>query len=71
MIGCLKIQGDDVLEKKQVRMGYNDPIKDMYDRVVTTIRTPARETSEFLTTIGLHHFSHMPCLLPYGLGRCI
>ena len=33
---------------------YIDVIRDMYEWVVTTIRSPARETNEFPITVGLH-----------------
>ena len=51
-----------VLEKKGVTKGYIDVVKDMYDEAVTTIRSPAGETSEFPITVGLHQGS---ALSPY------
>jgi len=51
-----------VLEKKRVCIAYIEAIKDMYDRVVISIRTTDREIKEFPITIGLHHDS---TLSPY------
>lgn len=51
-----------VLERKGVTKGYIDVIKDMYNEAVTTIRSPAGETSEFPITVGLHQGS---ALSPY------
>lgn len=43
-----------VLERKGVTRGYIDVVRDMYEGAVTTIRSPAGETSEFPITVGLH-----------------
>ncbi|GMQ01954.1 hypothetical protein CsSME_00048401 [Camellia sinensis var. sinensis] len=43
-----------VLEKKGVTKGYIDVIRDMYEGMVTTIRSPAGETNEFPITVRLH-----------------
>ncbi|KAF5939493.1 hypothetical protein HYC85_023752 [Camellia sinensis] len=51
-----------VLEKKQVTKCYIDVIRDMYGRMVTTIRSPAGERNEFPITVGLHQGS---TLCPY------
>ena len=51
-----------VLEKKRVFVAYIEVIKDMYDRVVTSIKTTGGETKEFPITIGLHQGS---ALSPY------
>jgi hypothetical protein len=45
------------LEKKWVSLKYIMLIKDMYDRVVTSVRTSGGITSEFPITIGLHQGS--------------
>ncbi|CAL5326839.1 unnamed protein product [Camellia sinensis] len=50
------------LEKKGVTKGYIDVIRDMYEGVVTNIRSPAGETNEFPITVGLHQGS---TLSPY------
>lgn len=51
-----------MLEKKGVTKGYINVIRDMYEGVMTIIRSPARETNEFLITVGLHKGS---TLSPY------
>ena len=51
-----------VLEKKGVTKGYIDVIRDMYEGVVTTIRSSVGETNEFPITVGLHQGS---TLSPY------
>ena len=43
-----------VLEKKGVTKGYVDIEKDMYNEVVTTIRSPSEKSSEFPIIVGLH-----------------
>ena len=43
-----------MLEKKGVTKCYIDVIRDIYEVVVTTIRSPAGKTSEFPITVGLH-----------------
>ena len=50
------------LEKKRVTKGYIDVIRDMYEGVVTTIRSPAGVTNKFPITVGLHQGS---TLSPY------
>ncbi|KAK9118568.1 hypothetical protein Scep_016661 [Stephania cephalantha] len=51
-----------VLERKRVHARYIDTIKDMYDGVVTSIKTFGGATKEFPITIGLHQGS---ALSPY------
>ncbi|GMP83986.1 hypothetical protein CsSME_00037701 [Camellia sinensis var. sinensis] len=51
-----------VLAKKGVTKGYIDVIRDMYEGVVTTIRSPVGEANEFPITVGLHQGS---TLSPY------
>ncbi|KAK9166492.1 hypothetical protein Scep_001683 [Stephania cephalantha] len=51
-----------VLERKIVHARYINTIKDMYDGVVTSIKTFGGATKEFLITIGLHQGS---ALSPY------
>ena len=46
-----------VLEKKRVTKRYIELVKDMYDRVITIVKTTIGETSEFLITVGLHQGS--------------
>ena len=46
-----------VLEKKGVTKDYIDVIRDMYEGVVTTIRSLARETNVIPITVGLHQGS--------------
>ena len=41
------------LEKKGVQVGYITVIQDMYEGVMTSVRTPAGETNDFPTRIGL------------------
>lgn len=48
--------------EKQVAKYYIDITKDMYDGVVTTIRTTWRDVNSFSITIGLHQGS---TLSPY------
>ena len=43
-----------VLEKKEATKGYIDVIRNMYEEVVTTIRSPVGETNKFPITVGLH-----------------
>ena len=50
------------LEKKGVRVGYIRVIQDMYEGVVTSVRTPGGETTDFPIRIGLHQGS---ALSPY------
>jgi len=51
-----------MLEKKGVTKRYIEVIKDMYEGVVTSIRSPSGETSQFPITVGLHQGS---ALSPY------
>ena len=51
-----------MLEKNGVTKSFIDVIWDMYEGVVTTIRSPAGETNEFSITVGLHQGS---TLSPY------
>ncbi|KAK9157750.1 hypothetical protein Scep_004324 [Stephania cephalantha] len=51
-----------VLERKRVHARYIDTIKDMYDGVITSIKTFGGATKEFPITIGLHQGS---ALSPY------
>ncbi|KAK9168813.1 hypothetical protein Syun_000953 [Stephania yunnanensis] len=51
-----------VLERKRVHARYIDTIKDMYDGVVTSIKTFGEATKEFPIMIGLHQGS---ALSPY------
>ena len=48
--------------KRKECVAYIEVIKDMYDRVVTSIKTTGGETNEFPITIGLHQGS---ALSPY------
>ena len=41
-----------VLSKKGATNGYIDVIRDMYEGVVTTIRSPVEETNAFLSLLG-------------------
>ena len=43
-----------VLDKRSVSKGYIDIIKDVYEGVVTNVRTTCGEACEFLLAIGLH-----------------
>ena len=43
--------------------GYIDMIRDMYEGVVTAIKSPARETNEFPITVGLHQGSTLSSYL--------
>ena len=51
-----------VLNKYHVSRGYIEIIKDMYEGVVTSVRTTCGEACEFPVTIGLHQG---PSLSPY------
>jgi hypothetical protein len=46
-----------VLQKHKVSIKYITLIKDMYDNVVTSVRTSDRDTNDFLINIGLHQGS--------------
>jgi hypothetical protein len=43
-----------VLQKHQVSTKYITLIKDMYDNIVTSVRTSDRDTNDVLINIGLH-----------------
>jgi hypothetical protein len=43
-----------VLQKHKVSSKYITLIKDMYDNIVTSVRTSDRDTNDFLINIGLH-----------------
>ena len=47
----------DNLEKRGVLERYTDLIKDMYDRTVTSVRAPVRDTGAFPVGVGLHQGS--------------
>ena len=51
------------LMKKEVPIKYIDIIKDMYDGVVTNVRTCGGITSDFSITIGLHQVSVLSLFL--------
>ena len=48
-----------VLETKGVTKEYVDVVKDMYEGVVTSIRSPVGKTSEFPITVGLQQGSSL------------
>jgi hypothetical protein len=50
------------LDKHKVRTKYVTLIKDMYDKVLTSVRTTDKDTNVFLIIIGLHQGS---TLIPY------
>ena len=50
------------LKKKGVRVEYIKVIQDMYEGVLTSVRTPGGETTDFPIRIGLHQGS---TLSPY------
>jgi hypothetical protein len=50
------------LQKHKVSSKYITLIKDMYDNIVTSVRTSDRDTNDFLINIGLHQGS---ALSPY------
>jgi hypothetical protein len=50
------------LQKHNVSTKYITLIKDMYDNVVTSVRTSNRDTNDFPINIGLHQGS---TLTPY------
>ena len=55
MTNYLDIWFGGVLEKTECpKRSYFEIIKDMYEVVVTSVRTTIRETSEFLVIIALH-----------------
>ena len=56
--------------KKRVPIKYIDIIKDMYDGVVTNIRTYGDITNDFSITIGLHQGSALsPFLFVIMMGE--
>jgi hypothetical protein len=52
----------NALQKHKFSIKYITLIKDMYDNVVTSVRTSNRDTNDFLINIGLHQWS---ALSPY------
>jgi hypothetical protein len=50
------------LQKQKVSTKYITLIKDMYNNIVTTVRTSDRDTNDFLINIGLYQGS---ALSPY------
>jgi hypothetical protein len=50
------------LQKQKVSTKYITLIKDMYNNIVTTVRTSNRDTNDFLINIGLYQGS---ALSPY------
>ena len=63
MLGCsTKVVLEDIiiiiirwiLNKENVLRGYIEITKDIYERVVTSVRTPCGETDEFPVIISLH-----------------
>jgi hypothetical protein len=50
------------LQKHKVSSKYIILIKDMYDNIVTSVRTSDGDTNDFLINIGLHQWS---ALSPY------
>ena len=52
-----------VLEKRGVHVRYINVIKDMYDGVVTSVRTTGGYMTEFPIRIGLHQGSALSCYL--------
>ena len=60
------------LMKKRVPIKYIDIIKDMYDGVVTNVRTCGDITSDFSITIGLHQGSALsPFLFAIMMDKLI
>ena len=58
-----------VLVKKGVRVEYIRVIQDMYEGVMTSVRTPGGETNDFPIRIGLHRGSTLsPYLFNLVLG---
>jgi hypothetical protein len=53
------------LQKQKVSIKYITPIKDVYDNVVTSVRTSDRDTNDFPINIGLYQGS---ALSPYLLS---
>jgi hypothetical protein len=51
------------LEKHKVPTKYTTLIKDMYDNVVTSVRTSDGDTNDFPNKIGLHHGSALSLYL--------
>ena len=59
-----------VLEKRGVHVRYIKVIKDMYDGVVTSVRTAGGYTSEFPIQIGLHQgYALSPYLFTIVMGE--
>jgi hypothetical protein len=51
------------LQKHKVSIKYITLIKDMYDNVVTSVRTSDRDTNDFPINIGLHQGSALSSYL--------
>jgi hypothetical protein len=56
------------LQKNKVSTKYITLIKDMYDNVVTSVRTSDRDTNDFLINIGLHRGSAKYIYIFFGDG---
>jgi len=57
------------LEKHKFLVKYITLIKDMYDNVMTSVRTSDGDTDDFLIKIGLHEGSALsPYLFSFGDG---
>jgi hypothetical protein len=52
-----------VLQKYKVSTKYITLIKDMYDNIVTSVRTSDRDTNDFPINIGLHQGSALSLYL--------
>ena len=57
-----------VLNKRGVRRGYVEIIKDMYEGAVMSVKTTFGGTSEFLVTLGLHQGSPLSPYPELGQG---
>ena len=51
---CVPRNNLESFGKKMVRVEYIKVIKDMYEEVMTSVRTPRGETNDFPIRIGLH-----------------
>lgn len=63
MIGSLKRLWDRFLENKRVPIKYIKFIKDIYDGILTTVKTSVSITVESLITIQLHQRSALSSYL--------